>query len=219
MKKILLTIGLLTAFLSNSYAEIGVNVGISGQMGLFAATGKEVDTGPNVTETNQDTEIAAVGYGSIFIEKTIGDVLAIGIDYVPSALSSDTVESTKRDKTTTDTQTSKTNSLKVDFEDLTTYYVALNVTDNMYVKAGYVTVDIITKEDLGTGGSYGDTDTDGVVLGVGYNRGFGNGMFARVEGSYMNFDGTSVTSSNSDNVAHLKNLDGVTGKISIGKTF
>ena len=219
MKKILLTIGLLTAFLSNSYAEIGVNVGISGQMGLFAATGKEVDTGPNETETNQDTEIAAVGYGSIFIEKTIGDRLTVGIDYVPSALSSDTVESVKLDKTTSDTQSSKENKLKVDFEDLTTYYLALNLTENMYVKAGYVTVDIITKENLATGGSYADTDTDGVLFGVGYNKDFDSGMFARVEGSYMNFEGTSVTSSNSDNVAHLKSLDGVTGKISIGKSF
>jgi hypothetical protein len=219
MKKILLTIGLLTAFLSNSYAEIGVNVGISGQMGLFAATGKEVDTGPNKTETSQDSEIAGVGYASVFIEKTIGDRLTVGIDYVPSALSSDTVESVKLDKTTSDTQTSKENKLKVDFEDLTTYYLALNLTENMYVKAGYVTVDIITKENLATGGSYGNTDTDGVLFGVGYNKDFDSGMFARVEGSYMNFEGTSVTSSNSDNVAHLKSLDGVTGKISIGKSF
>jgi len=89
----------------------------------------------------------------------------------------------------------------------------------MYVKAGYVTVDIITKENLETGGSYGNTDTDGVLFGIGYNKDFDSGMFARVEGSYMNFEGTSVTSSNSDNVAHLKSLDGVTGKISIGKSF
>jgi hypothetical protein len=219
MRKLILTIGILTSFLSTSYAEIGLNVGISGQMGLFAATGKEVDTGPNETETNQDTEIAAIGYASIFVEKELGDRFAIGIDYVPSALSSDTVESTRSDKTTTDTRTARENKLKVDFEDLTTYYVALNVTDNMYVKAGYATVDIITKEDLATGGSYGDTDTDGVVFGVGYNKDFDNGMFARVEGSYMNFESTSVTSSNSDNVAHLKSLDGVTGKISIGKSF
>ena len=219
MKKLILTVGLLISFLSSSYAEIGLNIGVSGQAGLFSATGKEVDTGPNETETNQDTEIAGIGYASIFIEKELGDRFAIGVDYVPSALSSDTVESTRSDKTTTDVRTARENKLKVDFKDLTTYYVALNVTDNMYVKAGYATVDIITKEDLATGGSYGDTDTDGVVFGVGYNKDFDNGMFARVEGNYMNFDSTSVTSSNSDNVAHLKSLDGVTGKISIGKSF
>ena len=219
MKKILITAMFIASFFTTSYAEIGVNVGVSGQLGLFAATGKEVDTGPRITETAKDTEIAGVGYASLFIEKTIGDRLAIGIDYVPDALSSDTVETTRLDKTTTDARTSKENKLAIDFKDLTTLYLTLNVTDSMYLKAGYATVDIITKENLGTGGSYGNTDTDGVVMGVGYNKDFNNGTFARVEGTYMSFDSAKVTSTNSDNVAHLNSLDGVTGKISIGKSF
>jgi hypothetical protein len=35
--------------------------------------------------------MAVFGYGSIFIEKTLGQYLTIGIDYVPSALESETV--------------------------------------------------------------------------------------------------------------------------------
>jgi hypothetical protein len=204
-----------------SYAELGINVGISGQMGLFTATAKEVDTGPNITETTQDSEIGAAGFASIFIEKTLGDLVSVGIDYVPSALTTDTVETSKLDQTTGAgaTRTAVTNKLKVDFEDLTTYYVALNVTENLYLKAGMTTVDVITKEDLGTGSTYGDTNLDGTLLGVGYNKSFDNTMFVRVEGNYMSFDSASVTSSNTDNVVTLKNLDGVTGKISIGKSF
>jgi hypothetical protein len=219
MKKTITTILFSFLMIVNSSAEIGVNIGLSGQMGLFSATAKEVDTGPTTTETNQDTEIAAVAYGSIFIEKTLGDRLAIGIDYVPSALESDTVESIKLDKTTTDTRSSKENKLKVDFKDLTTYYISLNLTENLYAKAGITNVDVITKENLGTGGSYGDTDLDGTTFGIGYNKQFDNNMFVRVEGNYMSFDGASVTSSNSDNKVTLKSLDGVTGKISLGKTF
>ena len=148
MKKTITTILFSFLMIVNSSAEIGVNIGLSGQMGLFSATAKEVDTGPTTTETNQDTEIAAVAYGSIFIEKTLGDRLAIGIDYVPSALESDTVESIKLDKTTTDTRSSKENKLKVDFKDLTTYYISLNLTENLYAKAGITNVDVITKETL-----------------------------------------------------------------------
>ena len=42
-------------------------------------------------------------------------------------------------------------------------------------------------------------------------------MFVRVEGSYMDFDGVTLTAN--DNTIKLKSLDGVTGKISIGKSF
>ena len=43
--------------------------------------------------------------------------------------------------------------------------------------------------------------------------------FIRLEGNYMKFDGTSVTSSTGVNVVHLNQLDGVSGKIAIGKSF
>jgi len=213
MKKIILSALFIISFMKFSYAEIGVNVGVSGQMGLFAATGNEVESSEI---TGNDTEVAGIGYGSVFIEKTLGDRFSFGIDYVPSALSTDTVESVRG----VPAAAPVTNTLQIDFKDLTTFYVALNVTENMYLKAGMTTVDVITNESLETGSSYGNTDLDGTLLGVGYNRDFDNTMFVRVEGNYMNFDGTSLTSTtNANNVVTLKNLDGVTGKISIGKSF
>ena len=220
MKKTIIAIlSSITIFTSAAVAEIGVNIGISGSAGLFTATGQEQDTGPNLTETTKDSEHGEAAWGSIFVEKTLGDRLAIGIDYVPASLETETTESVRWDKTTTDTRTAKENKIQVDFEDLTTIYLALNVTENAYVKAGYVQVDVITNESLGTGSTYGNTDMDGTVFAVGYNKSFDNTMFVRVEGSYMNFDGVSVTSSNSDNKVTLNSLDGVSGKLSIGKSF
>ena len=96
-------------------------------------------------------------------------------------------------------------------------YLSFNVTENAYVKAGISSIDVMTNEDLGTGSKYGNTSLDGTVLGVGYEKDFDNGMFARVEGNYMTFDGVSLTSN--DNTITLKNLDGVAGKLSIGKSF
>jgi len=220
MKKIIIAIlSSITIFTSAAIAEVGVNIGISGSAGLFTATGQEVDTGPNLTETTKDSEHGEAAWGSIFVEKTLGDRLAIGIDYVPASLETETTESVKHDKTTTDTRATKENKIQVDFEDLTTAYLALNVTENAYIKAGYVQVDVITNESLATGSTYGNTDMDGTVFAVGYNKSFDNTMFVRVEGSYMNFDGVSVTSSNSDNKVTLNSLDGVSGKLSIGKSF
>ena len=226
MKKIILTLFLgLFMFTTKASAELGINVGISGQLGLYAATATEFDEGTHGTtsgpdETNKESEFLALGYGSVFIEKTLGQYLLVGIDYVPSALESETNESLRNDKTTGATFTQVTNKVQVDFEDLTTYYIGLNLGDSgAYVKAGIVTVDVITNETLGTGSTYGNTDLDGTLIGLGYNKDFDNGLFVRAEGAYTEFDGASVTSSTTVNKITLNNLDGVTGKISIGKSF
>ena len=54
---------------------------------------------------------------------------------------------------------------------------------------------------------------------LGYHADFDT-HFVRIEGTYMDFDGVTLTSStNSDNTVTLKSLDGVTGKISVGMSF
>ncbi len=218
MRKIIVT-AILTLFsFTSANAELGVNVGISGQMGLFAATATEKNTLDVGTETNSDSEFLALGWGSVFIEKTLGRAF-IGIDYVPAALETETKEDTKFDSTTVENRAAVTNTIQVDFEDLTTYYLGFNISDNFYAKAGMMSVDIITNENLGTGSTYGDTDTDGTMIGLGYNNTFDSGVFFRFEGSYMEFDGASLDSSTGVAKISLDSLDGVSGKLSLGKTF
>ena len=57
--------------------------------------------------------------------------------------------------------------------------------------------------------------------GVGYHNVLDNGVFFRIEGNYMNFDGTTVTATgtDTDSKIQLTSLDGLTGKVSIGKSF
>jgi hypothetical protein len=183
--------------------------------GVFHGTGEENENG----EKSKEDATGAAAYASIFVEAG-GDRFAVGIDYVPGGLSSETAETVTMDKTTTDTQTAKTNTVAVDFEDLTTLYVSLSLTENFYVKAGMVTVDVITNESLATGSKYNNGDLDGTMYGIGYHTEFGNGMFARFEGSVMDLGGQKLTSTtNSDNTVELKDVVGATGKISIGKSF
>ena len=195
-------------------AEMGVNVGVSGQAGIFGATAKEVST----ERTSTGTEIAGVAYPSIFIEKSLGDRMVIGVDYMPDALSSDTVETTKLEHQSGGTDSNVTNNLQVDFEGLTTAYVGFNITDSAYIKAGFMTVDVLTKENLGTGGSYGDTSLDGAMFGFGVHNQMDN-LFWRLEANYLEFDGVTVSSTNSDNSVSVNSLDGLTAKISIGTSF
>ena len=62
------------------------------------------------------------------------------------------------------------------------------------------------------------TGFEEALVGFGYQHDL-DAIFVRAEASYLEFDGATVNSSNSDNKASIKNLDGVTAKISIGKTF
>lgn len=215
MKKTICAIILASfAYVPYASAELGVNVGVSGQAGIFGATAKEVST----ERTSTGTEIAGVAYPSIFIEKSLGDRMVIGVDYMPDALSSDTVETTKLDHQSGGTDSNVTNNLQVDFEGLTTAYVGFNITDAAYVKAGFMTVDVLTKENLGTGGSYGDTSLDGAMFGFGVHNEMDR-MFWRLEANYLEFDGVTVSSTNSDNSVSVNSLDGLTAKISIGTSF
>ena len=214
MKKILLSL-IFSSFLILPAFSLGINIGVSGTAAVFHATGEENE---NNEKTKEDAT-AVASYGSIFVEKTLGDRLAIGVDYVPATLSSETANNDRLDKTATATAASVVNSIKVDFEDLTTVYLTLSLTDSLYVKAGVIEVDVVTKESLGTGSTYGDTSMDGSTFGIGYNSAFGNGAFVRLEGSYMDFGSASVTASNGDNKVSMNQLEGASAKISIGKSF
>ena len=223
MKKLLLSVVFSVLYVTSASADLGVNVGVSGNAGLFAASASENRSTTDTTQTNLNgTEHGSAGWASIFVEKTIGDRLMIGIDYVPAALETDTTETAKSDSTAVgqDVGTAVTNKLQVDFEDLTTVYLGAMVTENFYVKAGVMHVDVITNESLGTGGAYGNVELDGTMFGMGYHVANDSGAFFRFEGNYLQFDGNTVTNGNdSAKSIELKNLDGVSGKISVGKTF
>lgn len=224
MRKLIIA-AILTMFSSaTAFAGPGINIGVSGQMGLFAATATETDTGTHGTTTDvneklKDSDFLAIGYTSIFIEKTLGDRLFIGFDYVPNALETETMESARQDKGLTDEFSTVTNKVQVDFDDLSTIYVGVNIGENAYVRLGSISVDVVTNEKLGTGSTYENTSLDGTSIGAGYNADFGNGLFVRLEGNYMEFDGASLTSSSGSQKISLDSLDGVSGKVSLGKSF
>ena len=226
MKKITVALIMLLGSFSMASAEVGVNLGISGQIGVFEATAVEHEgstTAASRERSGKDDVMGAFGYGSVFIEKTLGR-FAIGVDYVPDGLESDTSTTTRMDlrdgsEGVVGTSVSTVNKVQVAFEDITTGYVSVNITDNFYLTAGVVNVQVKTKESLGTGSTYGDTDLDGSTFGMGYHHGFDNGMFVRASANVVEFDGTTLESANKENMIVLDQLNGASGKISIGKSF
>ena len=223
MKKLLLTFVLSAFYVTSASADLGVNVGVSGNAGIFAASATE-STG--TTKKGNGTEHGSAGWGSVFLEATINDKFMLGVDYVPGALETDTAETAKSNISSVSaagaiTKTAVTNKIQIDFENLTTAYAGMMLNDNFYVKAGVMTVDVITNENLATGASYTDFDLDGSMFGIGYHNALDNGAFFRFEGNYLSFDGAkkNAAGTDADNSIELRNLDGVSGKLSFGKTF
>jgi hypothetical protein len=81
-------------------------------------------------------------------------------------------------------------------------------------------VEAITKENLATGGAYGDTTLEGFTIGLGYNMEMGDGMFVRAEASYMDIDGATLTNANdSTKSVSADGIEGYGAAVSIGKSF
>ena len=89
MKKLICAIIVTTfSWATTASAEFGVNVGVSGNLGLFAASAKETEN----SKINNGTDVGVAAYPSIFIEGRIGDMLTIGVDILPEGLETDEVE-------------------------------------------------------------------------------------------------------------------------------
>ena len=189
--------------------------------GDHAGNRSSTDVTKSTADEGEDAE-AAVAMGSIFVEAAMTDQVSLGINYVPHSMDSETTENVQNITGATHTggDGKSTNSVKLSFEDLTTVYALFNLNDNVYAKLGYVQVDVITDENLATGGAYGNTDLDGYSVGLGYSMDLQDGMFARIEASYIDLDGATLTNNN-DTTKSVK-AEGISGYgagISVGKSF
>ena len=232
MKKFLIATVVLLGSISFANAEVRIGVSLMGA--VFEADGaKEIFSGThsgnrastkvtkNAADEKEDAE-GAFALGSVFAEYAANDQISIGLSYVPHSSDSEEAENIQNFQAPAalSGSTKKTNKVKVSFEDLVTVYALANVNENVYLKAGVLQVELITKESLGTGGAYGDTTLDGYTIGIGYNMDLDDGMFVRAEAAYMDIDGATLTNTN-DSTKSVS-ADGITGygaAVSVGKSF
>jgi len=153
MKKILAVICFSFLSLNLANAEI-LSVGVSGNVGMLEADGKETITGTSeraVTYGNNNTRLRAdgvstttstkgaediyIGYVSLFGEAHLLDTgLRLGVSYVPYALESETTANDRHDNcknegaananVTTTACVNTKQTVQIDIEDLITMYVA-----------------------------------------------------------------------------------------------
>ena len=216
MKKLTLAILMLLGSFSMASAELGLNVGVSGNVGIFHATG--VDNDITDGDTRTENAVGAAKYQDIFVEKTLGSRITVGFNYTPgTVLASNTDTNLNTHNEGDATSFNDTNSVQVDLEKMKQMYIALNITENLYIKAGTGTIDVITNEVMATDAKFGNFTVDHSVIGIGTGGTFADSFFYRVEANYMDFDNLSATSG--DHRIDLKDLQGAQAKFMLGKSF
>ena len=244
MKKILISAFLLLGSFSMASAELGVKIGVSGNIGEFTATGSENENGVVSKSTGEENASMLGAMGSVFGEVKLGFLpgplsrLSVGFDHVVHEIKTGTTNNNRGTgsilgglegatggdlgaKTNgNNVRETANNSVSATVDNINTAYVLLNLTDWLYVRSGIIEADISTTEKLDTGSTYGNTSVDGTVIGVGVNFTTESGFFMRAEYNDTSLDGVTLTSeTNSDNSVTLDGIDGETARISVGKSF
>jgi hypothetical protein len=188
--------------LSTSASAGTFGVGVSGTFANINAEGTETEG----TETDASPVTAnatnTAWIGSIFAEYTMDALggMTLGIDYIPG-----TADVNSRDISRTDTETSQeatttshtTASVKrtaqAEVENHITYYAEIPVTAGIYAKGGIVTMDVNTTENIGTTKTYGNTDVDGILFGLGYKTSGSGALYYKLEATHTAFDSLSLS--------------------------
>jgi hypothetical protein len=162
MKKTLL-IAIITMFFGSfANAEIGLNIGISAQLGELSAKGEErnSDSQTNAADgvgTQSRTEESLFGTAGFFIEKdlsflpgrleNIGSKISIGYDNIMHDIDLGTSNNVRAASlgAAGARVAEGSNQLNAKVTDFQTIYAQINITDWLYIKAGQVTVDVDTR--------------------------------------------------------------------------
>tara|TARA_B100000886_G_C20240018_1_gene414187 strand:- start:31 stop:717 length:687 start_codon:yes stop_codon:yes gene_type:complete len=193
-----LSLAILISIFSSSFALAEYTMGISAGVANIEASGTETEGGEKNSKNVDHTTII----GSIFLEANNlgGTGFTLGIDYVPM-----TADVSDKVKKRTDTELSVTGTAKhtslsraqsaqAELNDHITLYAMQEVGD-LYLKVGYVMVDLETTESLATGSKYGNVDLNGVLIGAGTEFEVGNNAIGRLEFSHTAYESLELQSS------------------------
>ena len=218
MKKLIIAISSAFILFATSAMSMDMRpvIGISGNSAVYAATGIENnynEGGTAIDETTKEYGAFNPTFASVFAEMNLNDVVAIGLDYVPSSI--DTPENTSNDGGV------NTNTVYVTFEDLTTLYAKINVPlGGTYLKVGYSTVSVVSNEVMSSGNNYGNDTVHAYTVGIGYDHELAGGLSVRAELTGSDFSDAETTNGKANKTEiKIQDMIGARGTISIVKSF
>ena len=242
MKKIITTIAFIAlSTVSVKAVDLGVfslTAGIASSSGVFGASAKETNlpdggtiNGDAYSQTNtagvanghikEESGVFTDSFNSQFIEIGIGQFIAIGYEHTPDSI-------------TTPTNVSREGralekSTFVDFDDLNTTYLKVNIPffPHFYGIVGTVESDLKIKKTGGSASTYDNKSISGDVTAIGYQKYIGDtGFGIRAQASYMEFGNVSTSSGNASDAAGGGNntidadeLAGLSAKVALTYTI
>ena len=215
MKKIIIAISSIWLLTVSSAMSMEYSIGISGNMGVYAATGteKNFNNAGSAVDTTTDEHGAFVAeYGSVFAEIALTDTVSVGLDYAGSFETPENISNEDQ---------GNQRSVSAEFTDYTTVYAKLNVPlGGTYLKVGYSHADVTSREAGGGDNSYGNDTTSGMTVGIGYNHEVSNGFSVRLEVTGTDFSDVKVDNGQTNKTEiTVKDIIGARGTLSIVKSF
>ncbi|MBD1164931.1 outer membrane beta-barrel protein [Pelagibacterales bacterium SAG-MED13] len=218
MKKIA-AILIALVFSSSAFAlDISqLKIGVSANHGIYGGDGKELnyDSGGTLERTTKKSAAFVDSYGSVFLELAVSDVVSVGVDYVPMAISTPANINSGEGGAGENVDI----SVEADFNDLMTIYLLAKSDMGIYGKLGFSSMEIdVSSKNAGT---YADPGTtDGMTIGLGYEHDAGNSLSIRAELAYHEFDDVAADNGITDkNELTVTGMQGATGRISVVKSF
>ena len=228
MKKILLGLACVLIYIMPANA-ITKSIGITAVSSTIDSTVKDDIDSNGTTDTTKDIS-NDIGYGSIFLEFTNENVgpgsLTFGIDVIPGSAEFDSrstsQQSCKAKAAGACPQSTGTNSGTVDVDSHITLYLQPGITTSngltLFGTVGYVTANVEADvKSISSTNKTEDLSLDGVKLGVGIKKTFGNNAFVKLEYAQTDYDEISVTTENSTKVT--ADIDNTALALSTGKSF
>ena len=218
MKKLIIAMTSAFILFANSAMSIEMrpSIGISGNSGVYAATGIENnynEAGTAIDETTKEHGAFNETFMSVFAEMSLNDAISIGLDYVPDTI--DSPENVSNEGMPNESKVS------VGFEDLVTIYAKLNVPlGGTYLKVGYSTVNVMSNESMSSGNSYGNDRSDAISFGLGYAHELADGLAVRAEITGSEFSDVTTTNGQTNKTEiKVEDMIGARGTISVVKSF
>lgn len=233
MKKI---ITLLALVLFASSAQAGqFGVGVTGNIAAIAASGTESDKNGDADGSVRSATASNNAFiGSVFAEYSMDNGFTLGLDYIPGSADVSSKSISRTDVATTATlggagSDDRVSTAQAEIENYMSLYAEIPLHAGMYVKGGYVEMDVNTLETqvlsgsanpTTTAGTYNNVTVDGLQFGLGYKNSFGSNGFYKVEGSHIEFDSLVLNQSTTDKGQRLNvDLDVTKVTLAVGYNF
>ena len=222
MNKIFKIFSLVLLSLSlGTISQAEVKMGISLSAIDMSPSAKEEMFNAASDEQPADSEDIVVPMGSIFVEKDFG-VVSLGVDLVPYNVDSEELNNARTATGGAGDQDTTDSKVEVSVEMPIMIYALLQNDAGAFLKLGASYANVATKETITTGSQYPDAEVYGGHVSVGFERPFGDtGYDFRFEGGYSGYTNITVVNDQTARPTkiHVNDLDGVTARFSILKTY